>query len=239
MQYSNPHGAVCPWHSWAEKTGAPNIKWCEETLCAWISEPANTWSNLGYLAAGIAIFCLALHRKQRFALKLFGPIVFFMGLMSLIYHMSNIYLTQVLDFVGMFLFVGWAIALNLNRMGKISGDKIMSFVLDLAVGLSALVHIMYLLGVPFQILVLLAAVVIMATEFAAQKQARGTIAYKWFASTLGLLLIALSFSVADGKRLWCDTSAHGWFSQGHALWHWIAALAMFTFYLHYSNLDHA
>jgi hypothetical protein len=98
---------------------------------------------------------------------------------------------------------------------------------------------MYLLGVPFQILVLLAAVVIMATEFAAQKQARGKITYKWFAATLGLLLIALSFSVADGKRLWCDASAHGWFSQGHALWHWIAAVAMFTFSLHYSNLDHA
>jgi len=206
-------------------------------MCRWVSEPANTWSNLGYLVAGIAIFYLAMRQKQGSALKLFGPIVFFMGLMSLVYHMSNIYLTQVLDFVGMFLFVGWAIAMNIHRMGKIRAGKIVSLVLGLTVVLSVLVHVMYLLGVRFQVLVLIAAAVIMATEFAARKQSRAKITYKWLAATLGLLLIAFSFSVADGKRLWCDVSAHGWFSQGHALWHWISAIAMVTFYLHYSNLE--
>ncbi len=236
MQYPNPHGAGCPWHPWAAKTGTPNIKWCEETLCAWFSEPANTWSNLGYLIAGIAIFYLAMRQKQSLALKCFGPIIFFMGLMSLIYHMSNIYLTQVLDFVGMFLFVGWAIAMNMVRMGKIGCRQMPVFVIGLTAVLLALVHLMYLLGVRFQVLVLGAAVVILATEYGARSRNKGHTTYKWFAASLGLLLIAFSFSVADGKRLWCDESSHGWFSQGHALWHWISAIAMLTFYLHYSQL---
>ena len=41
-QMQNPHGVGCPWHSITETWGAPNVKWCEETLCQWISEPANT-----------------------------------------------------------------------------------------------------------------------------------------------------------------------------------------------------
>ncbi|GAB4424320.1 MAG: hypothetical protein OHK0011_04880 [Turneriella sp.] len=235
MLYTNPHGATCPWHDWAAKTGAPNIKWCEETLCAWISEPANTWSNLGYLIAGAAIFYLAKRKKHDFALKLFGPIVFFMGLMSLVYHMSNFYLTQVLDFVGMFFFVGWAIAMNLARMGKLRENQILIMIPGLAAVLTGILHLMYLVGIRFQVLVLIAAVVIIATEYAARPQSTPKATYRWFAATLALLSVAFSFSIVDGKRLWCDVSAHGWFSQGHAIWHWIASVAMFTFYLHYAQ----
>ncbi len=54
--YPNPHPPSCPWHAGAELLGAPNIKWCEATVCGWISEPANTWSNVLYLALGLIVY---------------------------------------------------------------------------------------------------------------------------------------------------------------------------------------
>lgn len=33
----------CPWSGWT----LPNLKWCEDNVCAWVTAPANTWSNPG------------------------------------------------------------------------------------------------------------------------------------------------------------------------------------------------
>ena len=128
MAYPNPHGPSCPWYDITEKTGAPNIKWCEETLCQWVSEPANTWSNLGYIIVGVFIIYLANKHKHNSNLKQFGPIVIFMGAMSLFYHQSNFYGSQILDFVGMFFFVGWAIGQNLIRLGKLKYPTCINYV---------------------------------------------------------------------------------------------------------------
>jgi hypothetical protein len=54
--YPNPHPPSCPWHAGADLLGAPNIKWCEAALCGWISEPANTWSNVLYLVIGLVVY---------------------------------------------------------------------------------------------------------------------------------------------------------------------------------------
>src|SRR5205823_851454 len=59
----NPFGPGCPWWDLHERFGEPNVKWCEERLCAMANEPANTWSNLGYLVVGAAIFAAASRAK--------------------------------------------------------------------------------------------------------------------------------------------------------------------------------
>ena len=64
--YPNPHPPNCPWHSSADLLGAPNIKWCEATLCGWISEPANTWSNLLYLVSALALYLACQHYRLLF-----------------------------------------------------------------------------------------------------------------------------------------------------------------------------
>ncbi len=233
MQYINPHGSTCPWYEITEKTGAPNIKWCEETLCQWISEPANTWSNLGFIIIGLFILYISIKNKHNFQLKQFGPIVFFMGAMSFFYHLSNFYLSQILDFVGMYFFVGWAIGMNLVRLEKLSKKMLLWFNLVLAISLTVLMHAMYVLGVHFQVLILIFAFFILATEFLVRKKV--AVSYKWLYISLGLLGMALSFSIIDGKRIWCDSTAHGWFSHGHALWHWLGSIAMYPIYLHYAQ----
>lgn len=233
MNYQNPHGPSCPWYPITEKVGAPNIKWCEETLCQWVSEPANTWSNLGYMIIGVLITYLAFKKNQNIKLKQFGPIIFFMGAMSFFYHQSNFYISQVLDFVGMFFFVGWCKGMNLIRLNKMNEKSLITFNLIVAVILCLVMHLMYVSGIKFQILVLISGLFIVVTEVLAQKRLK--VPMKWFFATLGLLTAALSFSVMDGERIWCVPTEHGWFSQGHAVWHWLGSLAMFTIYKHYSQ----
>jgi len=233
MTYPNPHAPSCPWHDITETTGAPNIKWCEETLCQWVSEPANTWSNLGYIVAGIIITYLAYKNKHNANLKQFGVIVIFMGAMSLFYHQSNFYGSQLLDFIGMFFFVGWAIGMNLIRMGKVKSNQLIWFNLGLASVLLLLVHAMYVSNLKFQVLVLISGLVIIATEIMIKKIT--VVKYNWYFATLFFLIVAYGFQYSDGKRLWCNPSHHGWFSQGHAMWHWVACIAMVTMYKFYSQ----
>lgn len=233
MAYPNPHGPSCPWYEITEKIGAPNIKWCEETLCQVVSEPANTWSNIGYLLAAIFVMYLAHKHKHNSNLKQFGPIIFFMGAMSLFYHVSNFYGSQILDFVGMFFFVGWAIAMNLVRLGKIKSNQVVWFNLGLASTYLVAMHAMYVSEIKFQVIVLISGFIILTTEVMARKVT--PVKYGWFTATIGLLIVAFGFSISDNTRFWCDSSQHGWFSQGHAMWHWVAAFAMVTIYKHYSQ----
>jgi Ceramidase len=233
MTYNNPHGPSCPWFSFAESSGSPNIKWCEETLCQWISEPANTWSNLGYMIVGLLITYLSVKNKHSFKITQFGPIVFFMGAMSFVYHLSNIYLTQILDFVGMFLFVGWVIGINLIRLKKIKSNQLLGFNLGLTLFYSGVMHLMYVNEIKFQMLILISAVIIVITEFLAKKHLK--INYTWFFVSLAMLCSAFSFSISDHTGYWCHPTEHGWFSQGHAVWHWLGSIAMFAIYKHYSQ----
>lgn len=232
MNYPNPHSLGCPWHPVAEDYGSPNLKWCEETLCHWISEPANAWSNIGYMIVAVIIMMTAYRNKHRFELQQFGPIVLFMGLMSFFYHQSNFYGSQVLDFLGMFFFVGWAKGMNLIRIGMLKSSQLIPFNLTVALIYLAIMHFMYISGWKFQSLVLVSGFIIILTEIFAQRKNQSNL--KWFILSLIIFTIAFSFSVLDVRRVWCDPLQHGWFSQGHALWHWIGSLGMFTFYRHYS-----
>lgn len=231
--YINPHAPSCPWYDITEKVGAPNIKWCEETLCEWISEPANTWSNLGYLFAGLIILYLSKKYKHNKELTQFGPIIFFMGAMSYFYHQSNFYGSQILDFVGMFFFVGWAFSMNLVRLGKLQRKNFTWFNLGLGLLLTVVMHVMYVTEIKFQGIVLISGFVILATEVMARKIVK--IHYHFLISAIMTLIVAFGFSIADGKRIWCDPTQHGFFSQGHAVWHWVASIAMVLIYLHYSQ----
>jgi len=233
MAYPNPHGPSCPWYEITEKTGAPNIKWCEETLCQWISEPALTWSNLGYLIVGLVVLYLGIKNKHNAHMKQFGPIIFFMGAMSFFYHQSNFYGSQILDFVGMFFFVGWAIGMNLIRLGKIKSNQLVWFNLSLASVYTVAMHAMYVTDIKFQVIVLISGFIILATEFMARNVVK--VKYGWFITTILVLIVAFGFSISDGQRIWCDPTQHGWFSQGHAMWHWVAAIGMLTIYFHYSQ----
>ncbi len=239
-EYVNPHGASCPWYPAAELLGSPNIKWCEETLCQIVTEPANTWSNILYLLVAFYIYKSAKKTGQGELIWL-GPAMFLMGLFSLIYHMSNNYLSQMFDFIGMYLFVFWLFVLNLRRIGAVKKTNQVKVMVTLSVVCTAMVHVMYLTHIKFQFIVAVAAVAILYTEYLYYKNNRENkaITYKKLVIGAGFVGLAQISSQLDLNRVswFCDPQNH--FFQGHALWHVLGAIGLTIAYKHYEQFDYS
>jgi len=216
-----------------EKWGPSNVKWCEERLCTWVNEPANSWSNLSYILFGLFIFYRA--RKERMPLgKLFGVFIVVMGLTSFAYHATNNYFTQIFDFIGMYVYVYLILALNCLKIGWISQKKVVPFFLALVCLSTTMIPISRYLHIPYQLIVLASAVGITVTEAVHQIRSVKLLEkwdYKYFWASLSLFAIALAFSLSDVNRVFCDPKNH--FIQGHALWHVIGGFGAYFSYLYY------
>ena len=108
----------CPWSPLRALFGPPNVNWCEASLCGWIEEPANALSNIAYLLTALWILRASRFQagKARKENTLLAVVVYVMGFCSLVYHASNNFGTQLLDFLGMFLYVSVLGTYNIRRL---------------------------------------------------------------------------------------------------------------------------
>jgi hypothetical protein len=218
----------CPWSGFTP----PNVDWCEEELCAWIVNPANTWSNLAYLALGLWMWRAA---RGRADLRLFGPASLAVGAFSFAYHASYTWALQFLDFVGMFLFCFLVIARNATRLGWIEPRGEPRFFLLGVAGASALVPALFELGVAIQLTVAACIAVALVQEGTLVRRAASPAGRsRAYAAGLALLALAGLASLLDVTRVWCDPASH-WL-QGHAAWHVLSALALAAFFRFYAGL---
>lgn len=223
----------CPWSGWTP----PNVDWCEEELCEWIVNPADTWSNLAYVIFGVLMWYRA-SRAGDARLALFGPASVAVGICSFVYHASYTYFFQFFDFLGMFLFCFTVITVNALRLGWITLRRQWVF-FAAGVGLfSALVPALSQTRIPIQILVAFLIALILGQELVIRRRARpGATPYGLFFLALALLAAAGAFSLADVTRVWCDPRNH-WL-QGHALWHLLSAASLYTLFCFYRRLPKA
>lgn len=231
--YVNPHDFQCPWYPYAQMFGAPNIKWCEQTICSWISEPMNTWSNLSYLIAAIYLFYRVSKNKSTENFW-FAPAMLLMGAFSFVYHLSNIYLTQVLDFLGMFLFTFWPLTLNLKRLEIIDRTHYLKVMAILTVSFLVFVQLMYVFHYKYQFLIVLIALAIFATEFLCFKRQEIQINYTNFKVAVVFLILAQTASLLDVTRTVCFTDSS--LPQGHAIWHVLSCISLVFVYHHYEQI---
>lgn len=224
--------AACPWHALAAY-GPPNVEWCEARLCAVVNEPANTWSNLAFLVVA-GLIAMRARACASPALRAFAPAVAAVGAFSFLYHASNVRLTQLLDFLGMYLFVLLLLAINATRLGLLAPRRtVPAFVLgSLALtGVTALVP----RGFPIQAIVGALILATMLTEALARRRARERGGLGAFAISAALLGIAALCSALDVTRTWCDPSDH--VLQGHALWHVLSAASLLAAFHHFRRHD--
>lgn len=223
----------CPWVGLREWSGLPNVKWCEETLCAWAAEPANTWSNLGYVLAAAALVWWARQAESKALRQLFPVGGFAAGLSSLAYHASISFATQVLDFFGMYVYFLLLVGLNVVRLERMTVSQLLRWFWPSVVGFTALTVVVAKAGLPVQGIVMALLAAVLGTEaLASRGQA---VSHRWWWAALVLIAAAAAFSFADVSRLWCDPTNH--VVQGHALWHVLGACALFASYFHYRQFD--
>ncbi len=214
----------CPWVGLREWGGLPNVRWCEEQLCAWIATPANTWTNLAYIFVGFYFWWFT--RKEKSAnLRFYGTAAQWVGWSSFAYHASITFVFQVFDFLGMFVFFYLVLVQNFARMGWVRDLDVKKNVWILTLVTTCLAAFVDKLGFPIQGLVVTLLTAIFATEIIAARIATRKVRHGYFVLSLGFLGIGAAFSAADVTRRFCEPSNH-WL-QGHALWHVFGSVALF------------
>ena len=226
-----PIPAGCPWHELSQY-GLPNVNWCEETLCAVVNEPANAYSNVAFLLVALAMWALG-RSVRASALRRFAPAAVLVGASSFAYHASNIYLTQVLDFLGMFVFCYLLLLINAERLGWLGAQAVRRVLPVCVLGSTALTAALAPLGFPIQSLIAALILGIIVTE--ALLRRRAVYPMRYFLLSLLAISIGAVCSGVDVSRRLCDPQSH--LLQGHAAWHVMSALSLLFSFLHYRQFD--
>lgn len=222
-----PLAPGCPWEPFSS-LWLPNVRWCEAQLCSVVVEPANTWSNLAYVVAGLALLWLGARRGER-TLRVFGAAQIAVGLCSLVYHMSFSGVLQVLDFLGMYVFTNLLIGLNLVRLGVLSPRRFVPVYAASVITLTVLTVALRFTPFPIQGIVFVAIVAVVATEL--RQRSHAGVDRRLFAAALATLVVAAGFSAADVTGVFCDPNDH--VVQGHAIWHVLGAVSLVFAALYY------
>lgn len=203
-------------------------------MCAYITAPANTYSNFAYILAGLWMIQEARLRRSP-TLALFGPGSIVVGVTSAVYHASYTWFFQFFDFFGMYVFALMPLALNLRRIGFLGASEITGSFAVLLAGCSMLTVIFHYTGVPIQLIVLVLIITILIQErFIYKKSGNKRVVmpeYVTWAAAIGFLFLGACCSAADKLGIWCDPTNH--VIQGHAVWHLLTAVSLcflFRFY---------
>lgn len=214
----------CPWADWAP----PNIKWCEENLCAWITAPANTYSNLAYFLVAWLLWRRARDREPGGLLALYPAACAFLGAASAAFHASYTLFFQFFDYLGMFVILALFIVLNLQRQGWLPARRVRVVYVACVAVLSGSIPALRAIGFPYQLLIAALAIAVIVQEVVLRRTGRAAPAYGWFAAALVSLFAAAGCAALDITGCWCDPTDH--LLQGHAFWHLFSAVSLYSAY---------
>ncbi|MET0766602.1 MAG: ceramidase domain-containing protein [Aeromicrobium sp.] len=212
---------------------------CEAARAGWVKQPANSFSNLGFVVAGLLIGWHA-GRPDRLGAVLprnpglataYACVVVLLGPASAAMHATQAEAGGELDLLSMYLVASFAAAYALMRwvgQGRLFFAQLFSiFVAGCElVGLyDGRVPVVDQAGnVAFAALLLTAVVL----EVRLWRRRRGGVRtdLRWGAGSLGAILLAFAIWNVT-KSAWCDPDS---LVQGHAIWHLLDALSAYLLF---------
>lgn len=206
----------CFWDNFQQNT----YPFCEERLCALITEPANTWSNIGYLVVAILIW-KSKDKDERIRKYFFWAVLsLFVG--STLFHATSTYWGKLLDVSAMFFLSVSILSMALERTYSWNKKKTFLFLLSLLTLSLSFLYIMKFGNILFASQIILA----------------GWLEWKMLdRSKLKLaaasMLIAFTFWLLDVFKILCISKNH--ILTGHGIWHLLAAFAIWTFFKAYQS----
>lgn len=223
-------------HGWLGPDVGRGANFCEAALVDAVKQPANSWSNLGFVVAGLAI-AWRVRPSSLMPVPLqtaYACVVVILGPASAAMHATQSSLGGHLDMLSMYLVAGFAAAyawVRWVRRGPVAfGLAYVSCVLacELA-GLwtRRIPVVQYAGNLAFGLLLVTA--VVLETRLWRRGEARRTIGFGFAA--LGSMLVAFFIWIMS-QHGWC--APESWL-QGHAVWHVLCAVAAYYLYRLYAS----
>ena len=211
---------------------------CEAARLGAVKQPANSWSNLGFLIAGLVI---AWHAGRPGASRMpiglqtaYACVVVVLGPASAAMHATQSSLGGHLDLLSMYLIAGFAASyawVRWVRRGPMAfAAAYVSSVLACEIaGLwtRPVPVVQYAGNVAFGLLLITA--VVLETRLWRRDETRRTIGFG--VAALGSMLVAFGIWIMS-QHDWCDP--HSWL-QGHGVWHVLGAAAAYLLYRLYAS----
>ena len=222
---------ACPWEGLVFRPA----EFCEESLCAWIRQPANTWTNVGFLLAGFAILRAA--RRDGFEhLRGLALIALATGVGSAFFHASETFIGRLFDYGGMYLGASYMLAVNVRRwllLGRAAARWL--FWASTAAPLTMMIVDDRYAPMVYLFEGIFCCGFVETLLYLRQRRSGQRVRYEWLIGYWLVFLIALTFWWLDKSRVLCSPGNH-WIS-GHGVWHLLDAVALYLVYLFYRQFD--
>lgn len=201
---------------------------------ALILQPANSWSSFGFVAVGFWIMIAGRQWSTRVPFSGF-PAVWFaltaivIGVGSFLLHATLTLWGQFLDVVGMYLFSAFTLAYALRRWQGLNDRTAVALNAALCAVLIGL-----LIAVPETRRWLFAVVLIadIVVEMGFARPRRPGVQVRWYLYSIALQAAAFAIWIADLSGAWCLRDS---LMQGHAIWHFLNAAAVYCAYRYYRS----
>ena len=221
-------------------------QFCEAARAGLIKQPANTWSNLGFIFAGLLMsFQLAqgqFHQNTNrftysaFTAIFFSCIVVFLGPGSMAMHATETEIGGEFDMLSMYLIASFAASYSMQRFfnwanWKFTASFILIIIVCEVVGLyhDYIPIIDYAGNAIFAFFLTLTVIFEMLNSFVRKI----SLERKYGFASLGSLLLAFAI-----WNMWKDTSPlcdPQSLIQGHAIWHLLDAVAAYFLFRFYAS----
>ena len=241
---------IFPWNTWQQAAGNAR-DFCEMNREQLIVQPANTWSNLGFIIVGWIFLSIAKNDHNYFErvsvdnllakfpgfTYLIGFSTLYMGFGSFLYHGTLTLPFQRMDQTGMYFLLISFLAYNLFKLFPILKFNGTTFISNKFFIISAiilqLIFYFFLWQAPINILFPALTLTFFFTNFMLIHKVKNTISFIGFLKAAFItLLIASTIWILDiTNKLCAPTSVF----QGHALWHILCSISIFLSYLYYRS----
>jgi hypothetical protein len=223
-------GQTCPWSNLEPS----RMSFCEERLCAWVVEPANTWSNVAYLIVGAYLVWRQRHALES-ALTSFGVTSILVGIGSIFFHGTGTRIGEIIDVSAMYLISGLFVAFAARRLWSLSDARTVALYVALCV-----ISIAWMIVSRSSGIWLFTAEVTAAgfAELALFRMARGNAprrqAYREIVWLSLCFVAAFTAWTLDIRKIVCDPTNHVF--GGHAFWHCANSFCLYFYYRFHQRL---
>jgi hypothetical protein len=215
--------STCPWDAWDPGT----VAFCEERRCAWVAEPANTWSSLGYVLVGGWLLVEAVRRRDPRLVAL-AVAEILIGLGSVAFHGTGTFVGEVFDQAGMFMLSALLLAFAAARAYAWQAQTTALVYAGLVTASTAALLVVRPIGIPLFAAQLVAG---LGWELAHYRRSERPADFVDLQRGLGIFAVSFVIWVGDISRVVCVPTNHVF--TGHSAWHLLNAWCierLFRFY---------